>query len=483
MCGPTAISIMCFEPRDTMRTLASFLVVLLTGCGSTEVIPSASRSGASSGASSGNTVSSGVGGAPWASSSGAGSSGVAGSDGSGGQADIAPSTPFASHLVDYTAGSALPDVVSKAQLDQLTACVYDAWKARYLKAGCGDGRVYVETNTQAGNLSLSEGHGYGMVISAIMAGHDPHAKTHFDGLYRFFRDHPSSASPDLMAWYQDIACSDAEGPDSAADGDLDIAFALLLADKQWGSCGGIDYRSEAFKVISAIRSRVLDASHRYVLLGDWVNASSGKYYDATRSSDIIVDHFRSFGAVTDPATWAGLVDSSYDVITWVRDIYSFNKGLLPDFIQNPLSLPKPAPAGFLQGSTDGTYDYNACRVPWRIGTDYLVSGDARARAEVQALTAWIEGATGGDPQKIRAGYHLDGTPSPGSSYLTMAFAAPFGVAAMADQLHKPWLNALWTTIAAAPSHGYYEDTLQLMSMIVMSGNWWPPEARPSICSP
>ena len=32
-----------------------------------------------------------------------------------------PSTPFASHLVGYTAGSTLPDVVNPAQLDQLTA--------------------------------------------------------------------------------------------------------------------------------------------------------------------------------------------------------------------------------------------------------------------------------------------------------------------------------------------------------------------------
>jgi endo-1,4-beta-D-glucanase Y len=405
--------------------------------------------------------------------------------GVGGEApdDIAPSTPFGSHLVGYTAGSALPDVVAPAALDLLTASAYDAWKSRYLEAGCGDGRYYVKTNVQAGNLSLSEGHGYGMLLSALMAGHDTHAKRHFDGLYRFFRDHPSTASPHLMAWYQDTTCTNAEGMDSASDGDLDIAFALLLADKQWGSCGGIDYRGEALAVIGAVKDKVLDAQHRYVLLGDWVDVNSGKYYDATRSSDMITDHFRSFGAVTDAATWSGLVDSSYGIISWVRNVYSFNKGLLPDFIVSPLSLPRPATAGFLQVTGDSAYGYNACRVPWRIGTDYLVSGDARAKSEVLALTTWIEGATGGDPHQIAAGYHLDGSPSAGSNYLTMAFAAPFGVAAMADQQHQPWLDALWTLIAAAPSQGYYEDTLQLMAMIVMSGNWWPPEARPTICHP
>jgi endo-1,4-beta-D-glucanase Y len=458
-----------------MRTITPLVILVLAGCGEPTVTPTASsRSVAASSSATGDSAAGGAGGAP----SSPVSVGVGGADD-----DIAPSTPFGSHLVPYTAGTVLPDVVNQEQLDQRAAGVYNSWKARYLEAGCGDGRYYVRTDTAPGNLSLSEGHGYGMVISAIMAGHDHHAKKHFDGLYRFFRDHPSMSSPDLMAWYQDTSCNDAGGQDSAADGDLDIAFALLLADKQWGSCGAIDYRGEAFKVIAAVKANVLDTSHQYVLLGDWVTPASGKYYDSTRSSDFIADHFRSFGAVNDAATWGGLVDSSYAVVTWVRNFYSFGKGLLPDFIESPLSLPKPAPEDFLMGSKDGTYDYNACRVPWRIGTDYLVSGDARAKSELLALTTWIEGATGGDPLQIQSGYHLDGSPSPFSNYLSMAFVAPFGVAAMADQLHKPWLNSLWTTIAAAPSAGYYEDTIQLMAMIVMSGNWWPPEARPSICKP
>lgn len=394
-----------------------------------------------------------------------------------------PATPFGSHAVDYTAGSVLPDVDGQATLDQLTADVYDAWKAKYLKAGCGQDRYYVETKTEAGNLTVSEGHGYGMLLSAIMAGHDPDARAHFDGLYRFFRDHPSSSSPDLMSWYQDTSCNDAQGNDSASDGDIDIAFALLLADKQWGSCDAIDYKGEGLKVIAAIAAHTLDTSKSYVLLGDWVTPGSGKYYDATRSSDFITDHFRSFGAASGDGLWTGLNDSTFAMIAALRSGFSPGKGLLPDFVKSPVAAPAPVAAGFLEGANDGAYHYNACRDPWRIGTDYLVSGDPRAKAEVLALTGWIEGATGGDPAKIRAGYKLDGTPSAGSDYLTMAFAAPFGVAAMADGAHKPWLNELWTTISSSPSEGYYEDSIQLLSMIVMSGNWWAPEARPVVCAP
>jgi len=44
--------------------------------------------------------------------------------------------------------------------------------------------------------------------------------------------------------------------DSATDGDLDIAFGLLLADAQWGSSGAIDYHQAARDVIADMRDEV-----------------------------------------------------------------------------------------------------------------------------------------------------------------------------------------------------------------------------------
>ena len=42
-----------------------------------------------------------------------------------------------------------------------------------------------------------------------------------------------------MAWAQNQSCQNVSGPDSATDGDLDIAYALLLADRQWAINGAI----------------------------------------------------------------------------------------------------------------------------------------------------------------------------------------------------------------------------------------------------
>ncbi|HRI07898.1 MAG TPA: glycosyl hydrolase family 8 [Nannocystaceae bacterium] len=446
---------------------------------STAATAAASAATTTSSSSEGPTA--GTDGTTGAHESTAGSDGTTSDTATGGVPEI-PAHPFASHTFDYAPGAILP-ARPEADLDAATADFYDTWKDLYLRAGCGDGRYFVKAAIDPDNRTVSEAHGYGMLLTAIMAGHDPDAQLEFDGLYRFFRDHPSAASPDLMAWYQDKTCADAMGQDSASDGDLDIAFALLLADRQWGSCGAIDYRAEALAVIAAIAEHELDETHAYVLLGDWATADVLKYHQATRSSDFITDHFRSFAAAAGPASWEGLLDATYELVAVMQATHAPATGLLPDFIRAPLATPKPAESGFLEGPTDGAYAYNACRDPWRLATDFLVSGDPRPRAAVQAMTAWIRQATADDPAQIRAGYRLDGAPQQGSGYLTMAFVAPFGPAAMVDADHQTWLDAIWDESIAADPEGYYEDTLRLLSMIVMSGNWWPPEASPSVCDP
>jgi hypothetical protein len=141
--------------------------------------------------------------------------------------------PFGSHPHPYASGTIKP-AHSQAQLDQAVKDFYDTWKGLYLGDGCGGGRYLVLTG-MANSKTVSEAHGYGMLLAAYMAGYDSEAKTIFDGMYKYYLAHQSVNTPFLMAWSQDSACNNNQGPDSATDGDLDIAYALLLADKQWGS--------------------------------------------------------------------------------------------------------------------------------------------------------------------------------------------------------------------------------------------------------
>jgi hypothetical protein len=47
---------------------------------------------------------------------------------------------------------------------------------------------------------------------------------------------------------------------------------------------------------------------------------------------------------------------------------------------------------------------------------------------------------------------------------------------MADPENQRWLNALWHHIVGTPldASDYYGNTIKMLSMIVVSGNWWSP---------
>ena len=77
------------------------------------------------------------------------------------------------------------------------------------------------------------------------------------------------------------------GNNSAFDGDADTAYALLLADAQWGSAGRINYLQEAETVIGGILAATIGPESLLPLLGDWVDPFGSDYNQFTpRSSDL-----------------------------------------------------------------------------------------------------------------------------------------------------------------------------------------------------
>lgn len=381
--------------------------------------------------------------------------------------------PFPQHVV-YARGTIRPANFTESEQDQHVRDFYDRWKASFLKEATVDGapgfyRVSFGSSNPA--RTVSEGQGYGMVIVALMAGHDPQAQAILDGLWRFSRAYPSSIDSDLMGWQVPV---DPGANDSAFDGDADIAYGLLLADRQWGSDGAVDYAGEARRVIRAILRSTIGPRSRLPMLGDWTRPDGDRHNQYTpRSSDFMIGHFRAYRAATKDRAWAKVVAACQSVITSLQRRHSPRTGLLPDFVVNAGSAPEPAPPEFLEGPSDGQYYYNALRDPWRIGTDVLLSGDRISLAQARRMARWIGAVTAGDPHRIRPGYRLDGTPIPGNNYFTTAFVAPFGVAAMTDPALHGFLDATYAAVFDR-HEGYYEDSLTLQSLLVMTGNWWDP---------
>ena len=87
------------------------------------------------------------------------------------------------------------------------------------------------------------------------------------------------------------------------------------------------------------------------------------------------------------------------------------------------------------------------------------------------MNGWIMSETGNDPTKIMDGYTLSGGKGSQQSGPDAAFTSPFGVAAMVGT-NQAWLDGIWGGMGIAD--GYYGDSITMLDMIVMSGNWWAP---------
>ncbi|GIP28467.1 licheninase [Paenibacillus sp. J23TS9] len=381
-----------------------------------------------------------------------------------GFAFASPNKPFPQHTT-YTGGTILPSNVTQSAMDSAVQSKWDSWKSAYLKPA-GTGKYYVKYESNGD--TVSEAHGYGMLATVLMAGYDSNAQTYFDGLYKYYKAHPSDNNSYLMAWKQNSSFQNIEGTDSATDGDMDIAYSLLLADKQWGSSGSINYLQAGKDMINAIMQSDVNQTQWTLRLGDWATDSANK--NATRPSDFMLNHMKAFQAATGDTKWTNVIDKTYTIINSLYSGYSPTTGLLPDFVVLSGSTYKPAAANFLEGANDGNYDYNSCRTPWRITTDYLISGDNRALNQLNQMNTWIKGKVSSNPSSVKDGYKLNGTVT--GSGGSGAFYAPFGVSAMTSSSNQSWLNSVWTKTAGSSNEGYYEDSIKLFSMIVMSGNWW-----------
>ncbi|MBO5103852.1 MAG: hypothetical protein J6B74_02165 [Ruminococcus sp.] len=366
---------------------------------------------------------------------------------------------------------------------------YNYWKERYVVQDTyvtDEKQYYVwysdeeySDNNTGIEVTVSEAQGYGMLIAASMAEYDIYAKDIFDGMYRYYRSHLSEIGPNLMAWQQQdngTAIVNVSGADSATDGDMDIAYSLLIADSVWGSDEGIDYKQSAIDIINDIMKYEVNKTDWVLQLGDWAyyTDESDVNYSATRASDFIMQYMPVFAEVTGDERWLNVYDSTYRIIDSIVDEY--NTGILPDFIVKDSETGKfiPSPPNFLESEYDGYYYYNSCRTPWRIGMDYLINKNSSAKKFSDTITSFISKATNGDPSEIKAGYKLDGTPV--EDYDDLCFIAPFMITSAYDD-DKTWHDAVRDTVLNYGEDVYFGDTIKMLCLMVDDGGWIVPEYR------
>lgn len=389
---------------------------------------------------------------------------------------------------------ALINSYSKEKLDNELILFYNQWKKRYLRTVENtyphqEYLFYTLDQPMANNaVTCSEAMGYGMVIFPIMSKFDSSAKNHFLHLYNFIKSYPSIYDKNLMAWQQiktpegKIVNAEKE-TSSATDGDMDISYGLLLGDKLWGNVYELNCKEEALKRISALMDSCIDKRDYIITLGDWVKfIENNNFKNVTRSSDFMQHHIKEFIKVDtkNKVSWQKVLSRIDSIISDQLKKQSKTNGLMPDFfikVKNSYIAPTTK---ILESNHDGDYFFNSCRTPWRYSMEILFN-NVPITKQISTLNNWIKKETTLNSKNIKSGYYLaNGSPgTPFGESNNLAFISPFLVSSLTENNNEEWTINLWQTILNKPMEecNFYENTLKLISMIIVTGNWIIPSSN------
>jgi len=318
------------------------------------------------------------------------------------------------------------------------ASEYQSWKTAHVSECTASNSAQVLMD--AGTV-VSEGIGYGMLLAA--ANDD---QVLFYKLWKFYGDHLDARG--LMNWR--VAPCDPvanNNMNSATDGDLDAAMALVQANLRWGgyltAAAGLIGKIKQYETDSCNGLNVLRPGDRFGGCSDTNPGNTGK----VNPSYFAPGYYRVFATVdtANAAFWTKLAADSYTMLAQYQATMS---GLVPEW-------------GFVDGRTDGSaYGYNACRTPWRVAVDYFWYCTPEARTFLQGVSSYVD-SNGGI-----AGVRFD---------KNSAFLGAFALSAMPLGQSKldGYINAWLTT--PMDDTPYYQATLRRLYLHLAAGQF----ARPA----
>lgn len=318
--------------------------------------------------------------------------------------------------------------------------------------------AYVNTTPEKNNdTALSEGQGYGMLITALAAKNGYTNKKNFDQLYNYYlahREKINNKQTQLMRWRQVInqkAITDERN--SATDGDLYIAKSLIVAHKLWPQ--DTRYLKQAKAICRDILTYEYNPENNMLTVGNWATKKT-KYYNLMRTSDVTPEIFDDFYKISGNSTWLSIKKS---MLTYLNQLSRLHKsGLVPDFawVKNETATPVK---GKVTGSKyDGDYYSNACRVPMLLAS----SKEPLATNTLYRMLNFFK-----KQQTITAGYTLKGKPL--NHYQSQMFSAPIFLAVMKHR-NKGYDNLFqsqqYIFFQSLPKNNYYPATLTTLATLL-----------------
>lgn len=232
---------------------------------------------------------------------------------------------------------------ASAQVSQPLDAEWRAFRNRYVASG---GRVIDTANN---GISHSEGQGYGMFFAVHFDD-----RPSFERLWGWTQHNLRRPRDGLFAWRYDPRSSfPVPDPNNATDGDIYIAWALLLAAERWDVP---DHRAAATRIAEDIlRCCVTEVGGRMVLLPGTAGFRSAEG-TVVNLSYYAFPAIRALSRLVSDRRWARL---ERDGLELIREAGFGRWRLPPDWLLLPQSggAPVPAPAW------PARFSWDALRVP------------------------------------------------------------------------------------------------------------------------
>ena len=333
----------------------------------------------------------------------------------------------------YACGKLLaPDrTTALAVLDK----AYVSWRRLYVTGEGANGQLRIR-RPEDHDDTVSEGIAYGMLIAAY---HGDRAI--FDLLLGYARRYFNGNG--LMHW-KISSEGRVRGNGGATDADEDIAIALLVAEKQWGS----EYGVLAKHIINGIWDAEVEPGTNVLKPGSAWGGSlvmNPSYLDPA--------YYRIFAKVTGNSHWNDVVEKSYRMFESIGK-HNNGTGLAPDWMS--------AGAGPAKGQSYD-YKYDATRVPFRLARDAAWNCEPRAKAVLAQLNAFF--ITEG-PLSIGDGYTIAGREF--SNVHNAAFVGPIAASSLFSD-NQNYRTLLWKDLVHLWGGGYYANHLRHLTLLFVSG--------------
>jgi endo-1,4-beta-D-glucanase Y len=298
--------------------------------------------------------------------------------------------------------------------------------------------------------TISEGMGYGMLLTAYYG-----EKNYYDGLFAFYKSKRTAEAYNLMAW--SVTQDGITDPGSATDGDLDVAFSLIVAYRQWGG----NYLDEAKNIISILKQ------YYFVACSGLSTMKPGGQFGGCGLTDLSYytpAYFRIFGQITNDTFWNTAAQNTYQIFANSANSVT---GLVPDWESYD-----GVAGGNPNSGRSNYYRYDACRTPWRMSLDYLWNGNADAQYWCTKISNFANSI---GANNIVDGYDLNGTPR--GQYNNSPFVGGFAVGAMCNNqsIVNSFAQRLLTLDGTGYDNQYFNLSLRCLYMLALSGNFWMPD--------